>query len=276
MDSINECGLGLRKEFIFELQKAKFRPNWLEITPENWIQMPVEYRDVFDELALTYPMVAHGLSLSIGSSTPLDKAFLTTLKTFFQRYNIKHYSEHLSFSSLENKQTYELLPLPMTKKVVSRVVDRIKMVQDYLQMPLILENATYYYVPKATMAEHDFINEVITRSGAKMLLDVNNVYVNAKNHGFNAKKFIKNLALDHVAYMHIAGHEFFEEDDMIIDTHGEKVIKEVYDLLRFTLKRVQAPVLLERDNNVPNLKQMQKEFTRLENVAKPFFSGGVS
>jgi len=151
MRNISGAGLGLRREFIDEVITSGFKPDWFEITPENWIFMPHMYREYFDEIASKFPLVAHGLSLSIGSPEPLNRVFLNDLKAFLDRYSIEHYSEHLSFSSLEGAQTYELLPLPMTQGMIEHVADRIKQAQDILQRPIILENATYYHVALAPL-----------------------------------------------------------------------------------------------------------------------------
>jgi len=264
---LHGCGIGLRREFIKDLNPLNFKPDWFEVTPENWIHMPYEYRELFEEVASSNTLAAHGLSLSIGSPEPLDKSYLKDLKTFLDRFNIEHYSEHLSFSTFEGGQTYELLPLPMTQKMVSHVSDRVKEVQDYLGRALILENASYYHVPYTEMPEVEFVNSVMSKSGAKMLLDVNNVYVNSQNHKFDAKSYMKELDTSKVAYMHIAGHLFYPEDNMIIDTHGEDVRDEVWDLLDYTLNYVNAPVMLERDNNIPDLKVLQQEYAQMCKIA---------
>lgn len=251
MNPIAGCGVGLRREFLFDALKPPFKPDWFEVAPENWIAMPALFQKAFDRIARDYPLVAHGLSLSVGSPEPTDRKFLKALKTFLDRYGIEHYSEHLSFSSLGGVQSYELLPLPMTRAVVDHVADKVARVQDALGRELILENATYYYVPHAEMTESDFINAVLDKSGAKLLLDVNNVYVNAFNHGFDAKAFIKSLNLSKVAYYHVAGHLEYKKD-LWIDTHGMPTKDDVWKLLAFAHKLAPAPALLERDNNVPD------------------------
>ena len=265
---LHGCGIGLRREFIKDLKASKLKPDWLEVTPENWIHMPYEYRELFEEFADKYTLAAHGLSLSIGSTEPLDKTYLSELKTFLDRFKIEHYSEHLSFSSFGGGQTYELLPVPMTNNMVSHISNRVKEVEDFLGRALILENASYYYVPYTEMPEVEFVNSVMQTSGAKMLLDVNNVYVNSQNHNFDAKNYIGELDTSNVAYMHIAGHLFYPEDNMIIDTHGEAVRDEVWDLLDYTLSHVHAPVMIERDNNIPDLSILKKEYKQMCKIVK--------
>ncbi len=268
LNGIKGCGVGLRAEHILDVIPSGFTPDWLEITPENWMHMPYHYKEAFEEVLSKFPVTTHGLSLSIGSPEELDMGFLKELKDFLDRYKIEHYSEHLSFSSFEGGQTYELLPLPLTRKMIEHVSDRVKKVEDFLGRALILENATYYDIPYAEMQELDFINEVMHKSGAKMLLDVNNVFVNARNHNFDAKSYIAELDLSRVAYMHVAGHTYYEEDDIIIDTHGADICNSVWELLDFTLDKVDAPVMIERDNDIPALDELRKEYDLLKAIVK--------
>lgn len=266
LNDIKGCGLGLRSEHILDVIPSGFSPDWLEITPENWMHLPYHYKEAFEKVISKFPIMTHGLSLSVGSPEALDMGFLKELKTFLDKYKIEHYSEHLSFSSFEGGQTYELLPLPLTRKMIEHVSDRVKKVEDFLGRGLILENATYYTVPYAEMQELDFMNEVMHKSGAKMLLDVNNVFVNSRNHNFDAKAYIKGLEHDKVAYMHVAGHKYYEEDDVIIDTHGADVCNSVWELLDFTLGHVNVPVMIERDNDIPCFEDMRKEYNILEKI----------
>ena len=260
------CGLGLRTEFMHDVYKHDFKPSWFEITPENWMYMNAKHRKMFERIVSDFEIVAHGLSLSIGSNTPLDKKFLQDLKQFLDAYEIEYYSEHLSFCSVDNKQMYELLPLPMTQNMVNYICDRVDAVQNILGRSIALENASYYYVPYAEMEETDFINEVIQKSGAKLLLDVNNVFVNSHNHKFNPKEFLDKINYDNIAYMHIAGH-MEVSDALFIDTHGEEVKDEVWNLLTYVKNAgVDKPVLLERDNDVPNYESMLKEYKYMQKI----------
>jgi len=268
MINLNGCGLGLRSDFLLDLKDSKFQPDWWEVTPENWMHMPKMYEKAFERAVFSRPTVAHGLSLSIGSACKLNRKFVKQVKTFLDRYNIEFYSEHLSFSSLDNKQSYELLPVPMTKKMVNIISDRVKEVEDIIQRNLILENATYYLVPYSEMREVDFINEVMEKSGAKMLLDVNNVFVNSVNHSFKGRKFIDEIDKSKVAYMHMAGHYFDEDSGLNIDSHGMPICSGVWKLLEYTLKQIDAPVMIERDNNVPPLKELVSEYKKMERICK--------
>ena len=266
MDNINGCGLGLRREFLEDFIALKKKPDWIEITPENWIFTPHRYAEYFEQIMGSMPVIAHGVSLSIGSLEAVDKSFLNDIKTFLDRYNIQHYSEHLSFSTLGGMQTYELLPLPMTRAMVRHIGDKIKQVQDILHRPLILENASYYLVPYSEMAEVDFMNEILEYANTTMLLDVNNVYVNATNHGYDPDKYIAQIPPARVAYMHIAGHLEYPDEVLLLDTHGEAITKKVWKLLERTLKVIDAPVMIERDNNIPPLNELMSEYKKLSKI----------
>ncbi len=266
MNTFHGCGLGLRREFLEDFISLKKKPDWIEITPENWIFTPHRYRESFEQIMGSLPVVAHGVSLSIGSPEPIDKSFLKEIKAFLDRYKIEHYSEHLSFSSLGGVQTYELLPLPMTRSMVMHIGDKIKRVQDFLQRPLILENASYYLAPYNEMHEVDFINEIVQYADTKLLLDVNNVYVNGTNHGFDPDDYIRQIPPSRVAYMHIAGHLEYPDEVLLLDTHGEAICKKVWKLLDRTLKKINVPVMIERDNNIPPLKELMQEYKKLSKI----------
>lgn len=264
---ISGCGIGLRREFVSELAAGSFQPDWIEIVPENWIDMPYKFRDEFVELMENHSVIAHGLSLSLGSPDPVEQSMLNQLKLFFDHYGIEHYSEHLSFSTWHGSQTYELLPVPMTKAMAEFIADKIKYVSDFLNRPLILENAAYYYQPYAEMPEHEFINMVLEKADCPLLLDVNNVYVNSVNHRFDPELFIKELDLNRIAYLHTAGHTWYPEDEIIIDTHGAPVIDEVWNLLRYVLNTHPSPVMIERDNNIPPLSEIILEYNFLKELS---------
>jgi len=268
MKHIKGCGLGLRSEFLDDIHfdEKSFSPSWWEVTPENWIDMPVWYREKFEQIAQNTPFVAHGVSLSLGSNTKPKKKYLQQLKNFLDTYDIKYYSEHISYSSYDGIQAHELLPVPLTKKMVRSISDNIKYVEDFLQRNISIENATYYHTEPSGMSESDFINELLHQSKAKLLLDLNNVYVNSINHKYNAKKFIKSLDLDAVSYIHVAGHYFDDEVQMFIDSHGTKVNKPTWELLKYTLDKIDVSPMIERDNNIPSLNEMKKEYTKMQKI----------
>ncbi|MBL7919846.1 MAG: DUF692 domain-containing protein [Bacteroidia bacterium] len=260
-------GIGFRKDFSEELLASDIlKPAFIELAPENWIGMGGYWKKQLDKAAEKYPITCHGLSLSIGSPDDLDLDFLHKIKKFIKQYNVQIYSEHLSYAKCDNAHLYDLLPIPFRKDAVKHIISRIKQVQDVLEMPLAIENVSYYTPVAAEMDEATFISEIVNGSGCNLLLDVNNVYVNSFNHKYNAKEFITKLPLDKVAYIHMAGHEQIS-DTVIIDTHGEAIIDPVFDLFEYTTVLLKpVPVLLERDFNIPELEELQGEITRMETI----------
>lgn len=266
---LSGVGLGFRKDIsdeLLSLDKSE-QPNFIEFAPENWMGMGGYWGKKLKEIAEKYPITCHGLSLSIGSPDPLNWTFIKELKQFFKEVPVQIYSEHLSYSQCDNAHLYDLLPIPFREDAVKHIVDRIKQVQDYLEMPIALENVSYYTPVGAEMTEAEFIKAIVEESDCRMLLDVNNVYVNAFNQNYDAKSFIKNLPLDKVTYMHMAGHEQIA-DDLIIDTHGQPIIDPVFDLFEWTLDYVKpVPVLLERDFNFPEMDELMDEYKHLQSIA---------
>lgn len=260
-------GIGFRKDFAEELLSSTvLKPSFIELAPENWIGMGGYWKKVLDKAAEKFPVTCHGLSLSIGSPDEVDVEFVKQVKKFLKQYNVKVYSEHLSYSKCDNAHLYDLLPIPFRQDAVKHIVEHIKQVQDILEMPLALENVSYYTPVAAEMTEAEFISAIVKESGCNMLLDVNNVYVNSFNHQYHPKDFIKKLPLDKVAYIHMAGHEQIS-DTLIIDTHGQAVIDPVFDLFDYTVGLLKpVPVLLERDFNIPELEELQGELNRMDAI----------
>lgn len=262
-----KVGIGFRKDFAEEFLSSEIlQPAFVELAPENWMGIGGYWKKIIKQLAEKHTITSHGLSLSIGSPEPLDWEFLKQVKSFLKEYDIQNYSEHLSFSKCDNAHLYDLLPIPFREDTIKHVSERIKQVQDFLEMKIAIENVSYYTPVAAEMREVEFVNRIVEEADCNLLLDVNNVYVNAFNHQYDAKEFIKELPLDKVSYIHMAGHEQVEPD-LIIDTHGENIIPPVFDLFDYTILRVQpVPVLLERDFNIPALSQLQSEINQLEEI----------
>ena len=262
-----KAGIGFRKDFAEEfLSGSVLKPGFVELAPENWMKIGGFWKKKLNELAERYPITSHGLSLSIGSPEKLDMSFLQDVKTFLKEYNVDIYSEHLSFSKCDNAHLYDLLPIPFREDAIKHVANRIGQVQDFLGRQIAIENVSYYTPVAAEMNEAAFISNIVKESDCKLLLDVNNVYVNAFNHNYDAKEFILNLPLDKVEYIHMAGHTKVA-DDLIIDSHGQAIIDPVYELFEWTLEHVRpVPVLLERDFNIPELYELQAELNNLEEI----------
>jgi uncharacterized protein len=258
-------GIGFRKDFADEFLNAQIlNPDFIEVAPENWMGIGGFWKKQFRKALDKYPLYTHGLSLSIGSPDELDMDFLKNIKSFLNETNAQVYSEHLSFSKCDNAHLYDLLPIPFTSDAVSHVSDRIKKVQDYLGRKIAIEIVSYYTPLEKEMTELEFVKSILIEADCELLLDVNNIYVNAFNHTYNAKQFIDELPLERVAYIHMAGHTKVRED-LIIDTHGEAIIEPVYDLFEYSLNKLgrEIPVLLERDFNIPELEELQTEIDRL-------------
>lgn len=262
-------GLGFRRDIADEILslEGEQMPAFVELAPENWIGLGGYWGKVLAQVNEKYTISTHGLSLSIGSPDPLNWAFIKEIKKFLDTYNIELYSEHLSYSQCNNAHLYDLLPIPFREDAIQHIVPRIKEVQDFLERPLIIENVSYYTPVGAEMNEQSFISAIVEESGCKLLLDINNVFVNSFNHQYDPKKFISELPLDQVAYIHMAGHEQVSEDT-IIDTHGEPIIQDVYELFDWTLPQInQVPILLERDFNFPAMNQIANELKQLDTIA---------
>ena len=254
-------GLGLRRTLLGPLQAAPpGRFDFLEAAPENWIGVGGALGDAFEALATRHPVVCHGLSLSLGGPGPLDETFLGKLRRFLDRLGSPIYSEHLSACSDEQGQLYDLLPLPFTEATVEYVAGRIGQVQDLLGRRIAVENISYYAtLQPAGMPEVDFVNAVLERADCDLLLDVNNIVVNATNHAYDALAFLRALPGERIAYIHVAGH-FDEADDLKIDTHGAPVSDPVWDLLAEAYRLFgPRPTLLERDFNLPPLDALLGE-----------------
>lgn len=261
-------GVGYRRKMTDALlDGSDIHPDFVELAPENWIDVGGTWKRRLDKIAEKYPILCHGLSLSIGSPDPLEMDFIKKLKAFLDEYDVPVYSEHLSYSKCDNAHLYDLLPIPFRQDAVDHIVERIKIVQDALERPLVLENVSYYTPVAAEMTEVEFINAIVRESDCKLLLDVNNVFVNAHNHQYEARQFIDAMPLDSVAYMHMAGHKQIQPD-LIIDTHGSAIIDPVYELFDYTTARTKpVPVLLERDFNIPEMHELDGELSRMREIA---------
>ncbi len=269
---INNIGIGLRRGFAQEMLDGDLlQPHFIELAPENWMGLGGFFKKQIKEAAEKYPITAHGLSLSIGSPEELDWNFLREIKSFLNEYHVQVYSEHLSYTKAANAHLYDLLPIPFREDSVKHIVKRIKEVQDFLEREIAIENVSYYTPVAAEMDEATFVKTIVEESGCRLLLDVNNVFVNAFNHKYDAKEFIASLPLNRVAYIHMAGHEQVEPD-LIIDTHGQAIIDPVYDLFEYTVQRIEpVPVLLERDFNFPELNELQTEMENMDAICRKYW-----
>ncbi|KKO44672.1 hypothetical protein WG68_14050 [Arsukibacterium ikkense] len=264
--TLTGAGLGLRREMLPELlASTNLAIDFFEVAPENWLPYGGKLASQFQALTERHAFACHGLSLSIGSPDPLDIDFVKQLKPFFKQHQIKLYSEHLSYCSAGG-HLYDLMPIPFTEEAVNYVAARVRTVQDILEQPLVLENVSYYAAPGQQMSELDFICAVLEQANCQLLLDVNNVYVNSINHGYNALAFLQALPTERIAYYHVAGH-YQQAPDLLIDTHGADIPSPVWQLLQQAYQQHGVkPTLYERDFNIPSLSSLQHELATIRTL----------
>ncbi|WP_444899003.1 DUF692 domain-containing protein [Microbulbifer sp. VAAC004] len=261
---VEGAGLGLRRSMMGE-ELSSGTVDFFEVAPENWIGVGGRYGRWFHQLSERYPFILHGLSLSIGSSDPLDMDLLASIKQFIRDHNIRLYSEHLSYCS-DKGHLYDLLPIPFTEEAVMYVAERIRIVQDTLEQRIAMENVSYYAAPGQEMSELAFLQAVLQEADCDLLLDVNNIYVNSINHRYDPLEFLRGLPSERMRYVHVAGH-YDEADDLKVDTHGAAVIDPVWQLLNkaYEIHGV-MPTLLERDFNIPPLPQLFQEVEQIKSI----------
>jgi uncharacterized protein (UPF0276 family) len=275
---LHGVGLGLRRTMLPELEERGDRldVDFFEVAPENWIGVGGAYGRRFRQLTARHPFVSHGLSLSIGGPGPLDLEFLDRVRRFLDEHGVLLYSEHLSYCS-DDGHLYDLMPIPFSEAAVRRVADRVGQVQDALGRRIALENVSYYAAPGAEMSEIEFLNAVLERADCDLMLDVNNIYVNAINHGYDAREFLAGVPAQRVVYMHVAGH-YVEAEDLRVDTHGSDVCDPVWTLLADAYRHCGVkPTVLERDFNIPPLEVLMREVAtirRLQAAAAGAANGG--
>lgn len=257
--TLHGAGLGLRRALLGPLtEQLPQNVDFMEIAPENWIGVGGSLGKQLSLFTERYPVILHGLSLSLGGPAPLDEAHLQRVKRFMHHHGISLYSEHLSYCS-DDGQLYDLLPIPFTEEAVAHVAARIRRTQEILEQRIAIENVSYYAAPGKEMSEITFLNAVLDEADCDLLLDVNNVYVNGINHGYEAESFLQQLPGERIAYLHVAGH-YVEAEDLIIDTHGAPVVDPVWELLEKTYELFgNRPTLLERDFNLPPLSELLAE-----------------
>ncbi len=264
--SLQGAGLGFRREMMDSFDEIDAAAvNFLEVAPENWLPVGGLMGRKFQQFTEKFPFVLHGLSLSIGGPAPLDEPFIRSVKAFMDKHNIELYSEHLSYCG-DDGHLYDLMPIPFTEEAIEHVSARIRRVQEIIERPLIMENVSYYAAPGQEMDEISFITQILEKADCRLLLDVNNVYVNSVNHRYDAKAYIDAMPADRITYLHMAGH-FDEAEDLLVDTHGDDVKAIVWDLLTYTYCRHGVfPTLLERDFNIPALDVLLLEVEKIRQI----------
>lgn len=270
---INGVGLGLKRELIPQIQSAFGKDyianiNFLEIAPENWINAGGKAANQLDWFIERFPIVCHGLCLSLGGLSPINEIFLQQVKKFLHQYEIPLYTEHLSYATDgyngQQGYLYDLLPIPFTEEAIHYVAKRIRQTQDILGQRIAIENTSFYVAaPISTMDELTFLKAVLSEADCFLHLDINNIYVNSINFGFDAHAFLRGIPGERIIYSHVAGH-YQEAPDLLIDTHGSDVIDPVWALLAEAYQLFGTfPTLLERDNNIPPLEMLMGEVNKI-------------
>lgn len=261
-------GLGLRTTHYEEILESQPCVDWFEALSENYMVRGGKPLYYLERIRADYPVVLHGVSLSIGSTDPLDLEYLRALKTLADRIEPAWVSDHLCWTGMARQNIHDLLPLPYTPEAVDHVASRIARVQDFLQRPILIENVSSYVTfNQSEMTEWEFINELAERTDCLLLLDVNNVYVSGFNHGFDPHEFIDALPAERIQQIHLAGHS--NRGSHIIDTHDAPIIDEVWKLYGYTIEAL-GPVatMIERDDHIPGLATLVSELDQARKVAK--------
>jgi uncharacterized protein (UPF0276 family) len=255
-------GLGLRTAHYTHITEAQPQVDWFEILSENYMQTAGRPLEWLDAIAARYPVAMHGVSLSIGSTDPLDRAYLTELRALRDRTRARWVSDHLCWTGVSGKNTHDLLPLPYTEEALRHVVGRVRAVEDFLGAPLVLENpSTYVEFTAGEMSEWEFLARVAEDADCALLLDVNNVFVSAFNHGFDPAEYLAAVPFDRVVQLHVAGHT--HHGTHIVDSHIGPVVDDVWHLLSTAWQRAGgASVLLEWDAEIPSFEVTHAEALR--------------
>lgn len=281
---VNGVGLGLRWDFVDDLLTRKPAIDFLEVSPENYVGRSGHFDAVLERVLEVWPIVTHGLTMSLGGTDPLRTDYLEGLRGFLKRVQSPWHSDHLCFSIHDGVVLHDLLPVAFKKKEVARIADRIRRAQDAIGRPMAIENISFYMHPgKKEMSEAEFIAEVCEAADCGLMLDVNNAWVNATNFGFDIDAWMRTVPLHRVVQMHVAGHDWYTEGafawtkppanaseragKLIVDTHGSPCASEVLALLERTLEKTgPVPVLLERDQDVPPLDELLAEVQRIKAI----------
>ncbi|MFO0678501.1 MAG: DUF692 domain-containing protein [Polyangiaceae bacterium] len=282
MKRIEGVGLGLRWEFLTEFLEWGHRGvDFVEVSPENYMGRGGFFPHALASVRERVPVITHGLSMSLGGFDPLGDAYLAELRRFVAAVESPFHSDHLCFGSVDGVVLHDLLPLAFDEATVTRVADRVRRAQDALGVPMAVENISYYVAPgSSSMGEAEFVARVCDRADCGLMLDVNNAYVNATNHGFDVRTWLATVPLERVMEIHVAGHDAYDDPrdttadpprdpprTLLVDTHGRDVNDAVQEHLSLVLERTgPVPVLLERDQAMPPLPELLAEVARLRKI----------
>ena len=260
-------GLGLRKEHYEAVLADRPNVDWFEIISENYMVDGGKPLDYLTRIREHYPMVMHGVSLSIGGTDPLDFDYLKKLKILIERVEPAWFSDHLCWTGVHGVNLHDLMPLPYTEETVRHVADRISQVQDYLGRPMLLENvSSYVSYSESEMSEWEFLRAVTESADCLILLDINNIFVSANNHDFDAESYLDTIPGERVYQIHLAGHSY--QNNLIVDTHDQDVSDPVFDLYAQAIQRLgRISTMIERDDNIPEIGHLIDELTHARQIA---------
>lgn len=270
-------GLGLRTDHYQTIIEEKPPVDWFEILSENYMVDGGKPLYFLDRIRADYPMVMHGVSMSMGSTDPLNKQYLKKLNALIDRVQPQWVSDHLCWTGVNAHNMHDLLPLPYTQEAIEHVVDRIGQVQDFLGRQILVENLSSYVTYKeSAMSEWEFFTEIVERADCLMLLDTNNIYVSAKNHNFEPMDYVKGVPGARVWQHHLAGHTYDKTGNIIIDTHDQPVCYGVWDLYRAAAEHL-GPVstMIERDGNIPTFTELFDELQHSRTLVEPLFDANT-
>lgn len=252
-------GLGLRTPHYADVLEKTPEVDWFEIVSENFMGTGGRPLSVLDRVAERYPIAMHGVSMSIGTTDPIDFDYLRQLKELAQRCNAAWLGDHVCWTGVAGRNNHDLLPVPYTEEALAHMVERVRITQDFLERPLVLENpSTYLGFVESSMSEETFIARLASESDCALLLDVNNVYVSARNHGFDPHAYLDEIPMDRVVQIHVAGHT--DHGTHCIDTHIGPVIDSVWELYAEVMRRTGGrATLLEWDQDIPSLEETHAE-----------------
>jgi uncharacterized protein (UPF0276 family) len=259
LPTLSGFGLGLRPAHYDAVLGEKHAIDWLEVITENYLGLGGKPLDYLERVRARFPLVMHGVSLSIGSTDPLDAEYLNSVRALSRRIEPAWISDHLCWTGVDGKNLHDLLPLPYTEEALSTVVARVGQVQDLLGRQLLLENVSSYLTfQESDMSEWEFLREVAERADCAILLDINNIYVSSVNHGFDAKTYLHAIPKSRVRQFHLAGHS--DLGGHLIDTHDQAIVAPVWDLYRDAVEHFgDVPTMIERDDNIPPLSDLVAE-----------------
>lgn len=269
-------GIGLRRPHFNQVFETDREIGWLELLSENFMNFGGRPRDVAERAAARWPVVCHGVGLNLGSTDPMCETYLANLKQLVADVNAPWFSDHLCFSGHGSHAFHDLIPPPRTKESARNIVDRIKRARDFVGKPMAIENvSTYVDNPGWDFSESAFVTEVAEAAECLILLDINNIWVNARNHGLDPQKYLDTVPLDRVVQVHLAGH--FDRGDVVIDTHGSAVCDEVWNLYRSFLRKAGRPVatLIEWDNDIPSLDTLLDQADQARTILAEEFHATV-